>query len=141
MKRTVWLFLLAASAADPAWAQSDACATVDPENFDQVYACLSSLQRADGRSVAHGNLDTAPCRTVIARYRGAVRGHGVRLRSREPRAKSEPLYPSCALLARVVQDMTGKAAYWSGWAGRLSPSVRWSALFPTSPPGVAGWRW
>ena len=112
MKRAVWGFLLAASAADPVFAQSEACATVDPNNFDQVYACLSSLQRSDGRTMAHGNLDAAPCRTVIAQYRGAVRGRGVRLRSREPRADAEPLYPSCALLARVVQDMTGKAAYW-----------------------------
>lgn len=114
MKRAGWLFLLAASAADPALAQSEVCAAVDPNDFDQVYACLSSLQRSDGRTMAHGNLDAAPCRTVIARYRGAVRGRGVRPRSREPQANAEPLYPSCALLARVVQDMTGKAAYWSG---------------------------
>ena len=76
MKRAVWGFLLAATAADPALAQSDACATVDPENYDQVYACLSSLQRADGRTMVQGNLDTAPCRTVIARYRGAGPGRG-----------------------------------------------------------------
>jgi hypothetical protein len=140
MKRAVWLFLLAASAADPTWAQSDACATVDPENFEQVYACLSSLQRTDGRTMAHGNLDTAPCRTVIARYRGAVRGHGVRLRSREPRAKSEPLYPSCALLARVVQDMTGKAAYWSGCLdyGSLPPAEHLNQCLKTVLPGYYG---
>ena len=140
MKRTVWLFLLAVSAAHPAWAQSDACATVDPENFEQVYACMSSLQRSDGRTMAHGNLDTAPCRTVIARYRGAVRGHGVRLRSREPRAKSEPLYPSCALLARVVQDMTGKAAYWSGCLdyGSLPPAEHLRQCLKTVLPGYYG---
>lgn len=140
MKRMVWLFLLAASAADPAWAQSDACATVDPESYDQVYACLSSLQRSDGRTMAHGNLDTAPCRTVIARYRGAVRGHGVRLRSREPRAKSEPLYPSCAVLARAVQDMTGKAAYWSGCLdyGSLPPAEHLRQCLKTVLPGYYG---
>ncbi len=140
MKRTAWLFLLAASAADPAWAQGDACAAVDPESYDQVYACLSSLQRSDGRTMAHGNLDTAPCRTVIARYRGAVRGHGVRLRSREPRAKSEPLYPSCAVLARVVQDMTGKAAYWSGCLdyGSLPPAEHLRQCLKIVLPGYYG---
>lgn len=140
MKRAVWGFLLAASAADPVFAQSEACATVDPDNFDQVYACLSSLQRSDGRTMAHGNLDAAPCRTVIARYRGAVRGHGVRLRSREPRANAEPLYPSCALLARVVQDMTGKAAYWSGCLdyGASPPAEHLSQCLKTVIPGYYG---
>ncbi len=137
MKRAAWLFLLAASAADPALAQGEACATVDPENFDQVYACLSSLQRSDGRTMAHGNLDAAPCRTVIARYRGAVRGRGVRPRSREPRANAEPLYPSCALLARVVQDMTGKAAYWSGCLdyGATPPAEHLGQCLKTVLPG------
>ncbi len=140
MKRTGWRFLLATSAASPAGAQSEACATVDPESYDQVYACLSSLQRSDGRTMAHGNLDTAPCRTVIARYRGAVRGQGVRLRSRESRAKSEPLYPSCAVLARVVQDMTGKAAYWSGCLdyGSLPLAEHLSQCLKTVLPGYYG---
>lgn len=139
MKRAVWGVFLGL-AAPAAWAQSEACATVDPDNFEQVYACLSSLQRPDGRTMAHSHLDTAPCRTLIARYRGAVRGQGVRLRSREPRAKSEVLYPSCALLARVVQDMTGQAAYWSGCLdyGSLPPAEHLSQCLKTVIPGYYG---
>ena len=137
MKRAVWAIFLVLGAVPAAWAQSEACATVDPDNFEQVYACLSSLQRPDGRTMAHGNLDTAPCRTVIAQYRGAVRGQGVRLRSREPRAKSEVLYPSCALLARVVQDMTGQAAYWSGCLdyGSIPPAEHLRQCLKTVLPG------
>lgn len=118
MKRAAWWFLLALGLSPAARAQSEACATADPENFEQVYACLSSPQRPDGRGAAHGNLDTAPCRTVLGRYSAALRGGpGIRPRERGERrepGREPPGLPSCALLARVVKDMTGKEAYWSG---------------------------
>ena len=137
MKRVALLCLLALGLSSTARAQEGPCATADPENYDQVYACLSSLQRSDGRTMVHGNLDTASCRSVIARYHRALRGHGGRMRSREPQADTEPLDPSCALLARVVQGMTGKAAYWSGCLnyGSLPPAEHLSQCLKTVLPG------
>ncbi len=142
MKRAALLCLLALGLSSTARAQEGPCATADPENYDQVYACLSSLQRPDGRTMAHGNLDTASCRSMIARYHRALRGRGGRTRSREPQADPEPLDPSCTLLARVVQDMTGKAAYWSGCLnyGSLPPAEHLSQCLKTVLPGYYGAR-
>lgn len=113
MMRAAVLFLLALGLLPTVRAQSESCAGVDPENYQQVYACLSSLQRSDGRAVAQGNVGTASCRTMIARYRGAVRSRG--MGARELQADGAPTrYPSCALFARIIKDMSGQDAYWSG---------------------------
>lgn len=144
MKRPPLLFLLALSLPSAALAQEGPCANADPDHFEQVYACLSSLQRSDGRTMAHGNLANAPCRSVLGRYNAARRGGpGIRPRERAERrepGRSPPGLPSCALLARVVREMTGQAAYWAGCLdyGASPPADHLSRCLQTVLPGFYG---
>ena len=84
------------------------CAATDPENFDQVYACMSSFRRGSGTRNAFANIAVQDCRSIRMSYLVALTTSGLK------RDDAHQRVPSCALLARVAKEMTGKDAYWSG---------------------------
>ena len=84
------------------------CAATDPENFDQVYACMSSFRRGSGTRNAFAHIAVQDCRSIRMSYLVALTTSGLK------RDEAHQRVPSCALLARVAKEMTGKDAYWSG---------------------------
>lgn len=82
------------------------CAATDPENFEQVYACMSSFRR--GERNAFAPVLSSDCRSIRMIYLEALTVSGLK------REDAKTRVPSCALLARVVKDMTGKEPYWAG---------------------------
>lgn len=84
------------------------CAATDPENFEQVYACMSSFRRGSGTRNAFANIAVQDCRSIRMNYLVALTTSGL------TREDAKKRVPSCALFARVAREMTGKDASWSG---------------------------
>lgn len=108
--RVVFVLLLLLGLLPPGGAavtrNSADCAATDPENFEQVYACMSSFRR--GERLAFAPVLTSDCRTLRVIYLEALTVSGL------TREDAKARVPSCALFARAVKDMTGKEPYWSG---------------------------
>lgn len=108
------------------------CAATDPENFEQVYACMSSFRR--GERNAFANIAIQDCRSIRMNYLVALTTSGL------TREAAKARVPSCALFARVVKDMTGKEPYWSGCLefGRLPLKDHLARCLDRFIPGYYG---
>jgi hypothetical protein len=100
----------------------DCFATADPESYDQVYNCMAGYRYTTGvgsdmnRFV--NNIGTSSCRSIQVRYTAALKEAGI---VDYPEIANRT--PSCEILARVSEEMTGKPAYWSGCLGYPGPSL------------------
>jgi hypothetical protein len=107
--RRLFAFLAVWALALPVTALAADCAATDPENFEQVYACMASFRRGDRNAFTH--IEVRDCRSIRMTYLSALVASGL---SRE---EGQRRVPSCTLFARVVRDLSGKDAYWSGCIG------------------------
>lgn len=108
-RRVVFGLLALLGFAPPVGAVGSAdCAATDPENFEQVYACMSSFRRGSGTRNAFAHIAVQDCRSIRMNYLVALTTSGL------TREDAKKRVPSCALLARVAREMTGKNASWSG---------------------------
>lgn len=108
-RRVVFSLLALLGFAPPVGAVGSAdCAATDPENFEQVYACMSSFRRGSGTRNAFANIAVQDCRSIRMNYLVALTTSGL------TREDAKKRVPSCALFARVAKEMTGKDASWSG---------------------------
>lgn len=120
----------------PVLAQDTAqCAATDPADFEQVYACMSSYRRWNGQNIFAGIMSHAGCQTLIRYYRKALETSGI---SRQDAAAME--VPTCALLARVVREISGKPAYWAECTGygERPPEEHLAQCLETFIPGYTG---
>lgn len=84
------------------------CAATDPENAEQVYACMSSFRRGNGNRNAFANIAVQDCRSIRMNYLVALTTSGL------TREDAKTRVPSCSLFARIAKEMTGQEPYWSG---------------------------
>lgn len=126
----VLALLLSLGASVGAQAFTADCLDADPQDFDQVYACMSSYRSSRGGNMFVNNIATNDCRSVRGQYRTALYtdlqreplpADKVQATARLARlnaiVKDESLAPSCEILARASKEMTGKEPFWGGCLG------------------------
>lgn len=117
-----WRIVLLLFFCFPAVAQiSASCGHPDPNNYDQVFACMSSYRYgglAGGRNVFEATGMTS-CTDVSVNYFNALKKSGL---SPED---ALALTPSCDFLARGLEAITGKPTFWAACAhypGHFDPN-------------------
>jgi hypothetical protein len=107
--RTIFPFMLLLVAGRWAHAQSADCGHPDPTNFDQVFACMSSLHfggQGQGPNVFVQSGITS-CSAAAHQYSSALR------KSRVSPQEIPDLIPSCDVLAKGMAQLKGAPPAWS----------------------------
>ena len=111
------VLLLAALPSAPVGSMSayvSDCADADPENYDDVYRCVSSYRHRDsGRSgfEADFSRSSTECAYLQVPYAAALRDSGIaNANAAFPEGRAR--IPSCAMLAKVREDWTGQPPSW-----------------------------
>lgn len=119
-------------------AQSADCGHPDPANFDQVFACMSSLHfggQGQGANVFVQSGITS-CNAAAHQYASALR------KSRVSPQEIHQLIPSCDFLAKGMEQLKGAPPAWSactGYPGHFDPA-HMKACLDRFLPGYYGGR-
>lgn len=134
-------------------AQSADCLQADPNNFDEVYACMSSYRGSRGMNRFLGSIGADDCMSIRKQYRTALytdlqrepmptnKAEATRRLERlNAIVRDESLAPSCEILARAAKELTGNAPYWSGCLGfgSMPQDQHLKQCLATFVPGIYG---
>jgi hypothetical protein len=119
------------------YGQTANCPRPDPNKFDEVFACMSSMRftgQAGGTNVFI-RLAVTDCNSAAHLYASALQKSGV-----QPYQDAVSLVPSCEMLAKGMQELKGKAPYWSActnYPGKFDPG-HMKACLESFLPGYYG---
>lgn len=137
VRRLVFLAAIA-MCSTTAHPQSADCGHPDPTNFDQVFACMSSLHfgaQGQGPNVFVQTGITS-CSAAAHQYASALR------KSRVPPQEIPDLIPSCDVLAKGMAQLKGSPPAWSActdYPGHFDPA-HMKACLDRFLPGYYGGR-
>lgn len=91
------------------------CADTDPENYDDVWRCVSSYRdRRSGKNGFESGFSRAvtACFDFQTKYAAALRASGIK-NANASLPETRALIPSCEMAAKVRADWTGEPSAWA----------------------------